>query len=285
MAAQGSHKGQFSNYIDYLPSLYHEALEDDPFLGHFLKIFERVWSGYPLQASGQEDKPDPFDIPNPPLEETVDHIWCFLSPKTVPVKYLLGLGSWLNMKIDSYPAVIYPWMGFWHQEVLQRGVQASRESQEKEGKVRLLLRHAAPLLLGKGTLSGLMFALNRIVTEHLKIEPALIDMNYARGAPKYRKRSGMAKVSFEIVENFSPTMAIGIESTIGLDSQIIDANIEAENTFTIYLSSDDSVEEEKIRSFLSFAAEIVEEVKPAHTWMSVVRWRNDSSAVINHPEI
>ncbi|MGA1841573.1 MAG: hypothetical protein ACMUIU_13200 [bacterium] len=284
MTTQNNHKSEFSSYMDYLPAIFHETLEHDPFLGHFLKIFERIWSGYPYENSGQKEDPGLSGNFHPPLEETIDHIWCFFNPRTVPVKYLLSLGSWLNLDLNSYPAVIYPWIGDWHQEILQKGISSSEDSRAKEGKLRLLLRRTAPLLLGKGTLAGLLFALNRAIAEYLKIDPGLVDMKYTRGAPKYQERNKKAKVGVEIVENFAPTFAIGIESTIGLDTQIIDTNIEAENTFTIYLTSDDLVDEEKVRFILSFIVEIVEEVKPAHTWMSVVRWRKDNFSVINYPE-
>ncbi len=285
MVQQNNLKGEFSSYMEYLPSIYQEALGNAPFLGHFLKIFERIWSGYPLSVPRQEEGPDIPDIEDPPLEETIDYLYCLFSPKTVPVKFLLGLGGWLNLEPNSYPSVIYSWIGAWHQEMLQGGAQALKEFQEKEGKIRLLLRDAAPLLIGKGTLSGLKFALEKVIAEYLGIELTQINMNYSRGAPKYSERSGQAKVGVEIVENFASTLTIGMESTIGLDTQIIDNNIEADNTFTIYLSTDGSVEEEKLIPLLSFMLEVVEEIKPGHTWLAVIRWRRDPFAVINYPEI
>ncbi|MGA1794870.1 MAG: hypothetical protein ACMUIL_03325 [bacterium] len=285
MGLQGMHKGAYSSYMEHLPALYHEALQHDPFFGNFLKIFERIWSGYPSDDLSHGNKPDAFDIPNPPIEETIDHIQCFFSPKTTPIKYLLGLGSWLNLNLNSYPAAVYPWIGSWHQEMLQQNASSSKESCEKEGKVRLLLRYAASFLLGKGTLPGLIFALNQAAAEYLRIDPSQVHIHYARGAPRYEERERGARIHIEIVENFAPTLAIGIESTIGLDTRIIDSNIEAENTFTVYLSTDESVEEDQVGSLLSFMVEIIDEVKPAHAWISVVRWRQGPYAVKNFPEI
>jgi len=261
MGLKDTHKADYSGYMEHLPSFYHEALQQDPFLGHFLKIFERIWSGYPSDAQDRRHEPDAFDIPNPPIEEIIDHMQCFFSPKTAPIKYLLGLGSWLNLSLDSYPAAIYPWIGSWHQDALQLDVPPSRESHEKEGKVRLLLRYAAPFLLGKGTLPGLIFALNQAVAEYLRIDSSQVQIHYARSAPRYEGRESEARVHIEIVENFAPTLAIGIESTLGLDTRIIDINLDAEDTFTIYLSTDESIEENDVGPLLSFMVEIIEEVK------------------------
>lgn len=87
---------RISQYLEYLPAIYHQ----DPFAGRWLLAFERILSGlHPLPSD------DP--IPGyPGLEELLDRIHTYFDPgpdaqphERMPKEFLPWLGSWVALSL------------------------------------------------------------------------------------------------------------------------------------------------------------------------------------------
>lgn len=65
-----------SNYLDYLPGIYHE----NDFLGRFLLIFEHILS---------------------PIDRTIENIPDYFEPDLAPAEVVTWLGSWLGLVLDA----------------------------------------------------------------------------------------------------------------------------------------------------------------------------------------
>ncbi|MCL4240939.1 MAG: hypothetical protein KJ048_06255 [Dehalococcoidia bacterium] len=65
-----------SNYLEYLPGIYH----DSDFLGRFLLIFEHILS---------------------PIDRTIENIPDYFDPDLAPPDVVTWLGSWLGLVLDA----------------------------------------------------------------------------------------------------------------------------------------------------------------------------------------
>lgn len=65
-----------SNYLEYLPGIYH----DSDFLGRFLLIFEHILS---------------------PIDRTIENIPDYFDPELAPPDVVTWLGSWLGLVLDA----------------------------------------------------------------------------------------------------------------------------------------------------------------------------------------
>jgi phage tail-like protein len=65
-----------SNYVEYLPGIYH----DSDFLGRFLLIFEHILS---------------------PIDRTIENIPDYFDPELAPPEVVSWLGSWLGLVLDA----------------------------------------------------------------------------------------------------------------------------------------------------------------------------------------
>lgn len=68
--------GAVSSYLQYLPAPY----QGDPFLGHFLLIFESILG---------------------PIEQTIDMLVHYFDPRLTPAELLPWLASWVGIELDE----------------------------------------------------------------------------------------------------------------------------------------------------------------------------------------
>jgi phage tail-like protein len=66
--------GAVSNYLDFLPVIFH----DSDFMSRFLLIFQSIWE---------------------PLEQRQDHLAMYFDPRTCPAPFLHWLAGWLGVAV------------------------------------------------------------------------------------------------------------------------------------------------------------------------------------------
>ena len=110
-----------NHYVDYLPAI----LQADPFVGQFLRAFERVMSGLSTR-----DEPDGFKG----LEEYIDNIHTYFNPG-------IQSGS------DTAPSEFLPWLASW--------VALSLRDEWEEKTKRQFISQIVPLYRLRGTKAGL----------------------------------------------------------------------------------------------------------------------------------
>ena len=76
----GAVEPQASRLLHYLPALYDDSEEDEPFLARFLLIFETIWQ---------------------PLEEQIAHLYALFDPHLTPAELLPWLAQWVYLTLDE----------------------------------------------------------------------------------------------------------------------------------------------------------------------------------------
>ncbi|MCW5854105.1 MAG: hypothetical protein KIT87_28820 [Anaerolineae bacterium] len=69
-----------SRLLHYLPAIYDDSEDDEPFLARFLLIFETMWQ---------------------PLEEQIAHLYALFDPHLTPAELLPWLAQWVCLGLDE----------------------------------------------------------------------------------------------------------------------------------------------------------------------------------------
>ena len=210
-----------SSLLQYLPAIY----QDDPFIGQFLSAFEKILLG----------RPDGVPFPDvharfPPqgLEESIAGLAVYFDPMHTPPEFLPWLASWTaftlraDLPIDRQRNFIaniiqlYRWRGTKRnlQELLAiftTGTPTIIESQGVEFQIGVHSTVGADTFLGGGPphYFRVTIALPRMAesvrSRQLQIARALIDLEKP------------AHTFYDLIP-ISPTMRIGVYSTVGVDT-------------------------------------------------------------------
>ena len=193
---------QVSSYLDYLPAIFRQ----DAFLGCFLLAFEEILSG---------------------LEKQLDGIHHYYDPKKTPVEFLEWLSGWvalsLRADLDEQRR-----RGFIAQAVSLYHLRGTKQGLEES--IRIYTRMApgvnelnTPLQIGVHSTIGIDTLLDGGAPYFFRVTIRLGDPN-----PEQRRR--MTEVATAIIDMEkpahtryalvveTPTLQIGIHSTIGVDT-------------------------------------------------------------------
>lgn len=210
-----------SSLLHYLPAIY----QDDPFVGQFLAGFEKILLGRP------DNVPFPhIDASFPPqgLEETIAGLAAYFDPKQTPAEFLPWLASWtaftlradvpIDMQRDFVANIIqlYRWRGTKQNlrdllAIFTTGIPTIIESQGSEFQIGVHATVGEDSYLGGGPphYFRVTIALPRMAeslrSRQLQIARALIDLEKP------------AHTFYDLIP-ISPSMRIGVNSTVGVDT-------------------------------------------------------------------
>jgi phage tail-like protein len=210
-----------SSLLQYLPAIYH----DDPFVGQFLSAFEKIllgrYDGVAIPEVGVE-------FPRQGLEETIAGLAAYFDPMQTPAEFLPWLASWTAFSLRADVPLsqqrgfvadiiqLYRWRGT--RQNLQKllalfttGTPAVAEPTGDELQVGVHSTVGVDTFLGGGPphYFQVTIALPRmsesVRSRQLQIARSLIDLEKP------------AHTFYDLIP-ISPTMQIGVYSTVGVDT-------------------------------------------------------------------
>ena len=224
-----------SAFLKYLPTIYQE--ENPEFLDRFLKIFEKLWSG--IDDGVAIERGGGYH----PIEDILDYIHCYFHPDKAPKDFLLWIASsWVYLPDDEKDICFFDLLS--------------------EAEQRSYIKKAIDLHRIRGTLPSLKIYLEEF---YVKNAYKKYMFHFSQETPLYgesQQELDNDEALIEIVENFSPLrpMVIGISSTIGIDSNLIDP-IDVAHHFTLFIHTGRIVPGIEI----DHIKKVLQVVKPAHT--------------------
>jgi phage tail-like protein len=79
-----------SSYVQYLPGIYQQDIEEAAFIGRFLKIFERLLSGVDDEETINDNRVEG-------IAQILDRVHEFFDPARTPSEFLKWLAGWMAL--------------------------------------------------------------------------------------------------------------------------------------------------------------------------------------------
>ena len=119
-----------SNYLQYLPAIFHEDL----LMGKFLLAFEKILSGdLDLSSTNSKEKIIEINSTNiPGLEEIINQIYTYFDSDETPEQFLPWLASWIALSLQD------DWKVETKREFIKKIVKLYRIRGTKKGLIEVL---------------------------------------------------------------------------------------------------------------------------------------------------
>lgn len=221
----GSDLDKPSVYLNYLPAIFHGDTDKSPFVGRYLKIFEKLLSGI---DDGVKDDPL-LEEQRPGIEQILDRIHGFFIPETTPQgEFLSWLANWTALVLRE------DWQDANRRRLLRRIIPLYRMRGTKKGLEEYLKIYvsggdveiteiSATLQIGVASTIGRDTYLGGEVPHFFQVTVTLPEPNLEM--IQLRERTVRAIIDLEKpahtyyhLKTIIPTFQIGTYSTIGVDT-------------------------------------------------------------------
>jgi phage tail-like protein len=223
-----------SRLLDYLPAIY----RTDPFLGRFLRAFEKILLGrddgvdvcYKDGAPvSREDNPD---ICYRGLEETIADLAAYFDPQQTPEEFLSWLAGWaaLSLRADLPVGIQRQFIANMVYRYRFRGTKANLQELLRifvRGRPEITETAVAELQIGIHSTIGEdtylrggpphFFRVTIVLPEELQGRPRELarQLAIARAIIELEKP---AHTAYELIPIYPGTLQVGMSSTVGVDT-------------------------------------------------------------------